>query len=118
MQDKREFYLLAIIIGLVQGGIQALSRSFYAKIIPADKSAEYFGFYNMLGKFAAVVGPMLMGAVGLLVRSLGYSSNLASRLSITSIAVLFLAGGILFYFVDEEKAREEVKFLSGNNVTV
>jgi UMF1 family MFS transporter len=112
MQEKYEFYILAIIIGLVQGGIQALSRSFYAKIIPVDKSAEYFGFYNMLGKFAAVIGPVLMGGVGLFIRSLGYSSNLASRLSITSLSLLFLAGGILFYFVNEEKAKEEVKYLS------
>lgn len=111
MQDKREFYILAIIIGFVQGGIQALSRSFYAKIIPASKSAEYFGFYNMLGKFAAVLGPFLMGRVGLLVRFFGYSSDLASRLSITSLSILFLAGGILFYFVNEEKAKEQAKRL-------
>jgi len=68
---------------------------------------EYFGFYNMLGKFAAVIGPVMMGSVGLLVRSFGASSDMASRVSITSIALLFLAGGILFYFVDEEKARQE-----------
>jgi UMF1 family MFS transporter len=112
MQQKHEFYILAVMIGLVQGGIQALSRSFYAKIIPADKSAEYFGFYNMLGKFAAVIVPMLMGSVGLFVRWLGYSSNLASRLSIVSVSILFIAGGILFYFVNEEKAKEEMKYLS------
>lgn len=107
MQDKLEFYILAIVIGLVQGGIQALSRSFYAKIIPTNKSAEYFGFYNMLGKFAAVLGPLLIGSVGLIVKSLTDNSNLASRMSITSIALLFLAGGILFYFVNEEKAKQE-----------
>jgi UMF1 family MFS transporter len=112
MQEKYEFYLLAIIIGLVQGGIQALSRSFYAKIIPAGKSAEYFGFYNMLGKFAAVIGPTLMGRVGLFVKFLGYSSDIASRLSITSLSILFLAGGILFYFVNEEEAKKEIKYLS------
>ncbi|MDY0093313.1 MAG: MFS transporter [Candidatus Vecturithrix sp.] len=112
MQDKREFYLLAIMIGLVQGGIQALSRSFYAKIIPVDKSAEFFGFYNMLGKFATFFGPLLMGGTGVLVRALGYSSDLASRLSITSIALFFLAGGVLFYFVDEEKAKQEARYLT------
>ena len=112
MQNKNEFYILAIIIGLVQGGIQALSRSFYAKIIPADKSAEYFGFYNMLGKFAAVFGPVLIGGVGLLVRSMGYSGDTASRIGISSISLLFIAGGILFYFVNEEKGKEEVKYLS------
>ena len=112
MQSKNEFYILAITIGLVQGGIQALSRSFFAKIIPVERSAEYFGFYNMLGKFAAVIGPVLMGGVGLLVKSMGYSSGIASRVSITSIALLFIAGGTLFYFVNEERGREEVKYLS------
>lgn len=106
MQSTSEFYILAIVVGLVQGGIQALSRSYYAKIIPIDKSAEYFGFYNMVGKFAAVFGPVLMGGVGLLIRFMGYSSNLASRLSITSISLLFIAGGILFYFVNEEGERD------------
>jgi len=96
MHSKHEFYLLAITIGLVQGGIQALSRSFYAKLIPAEKSAEYFGFYNMVGKFAAILGPALIGGVGLLLKTLGTSSDLASRLSITSIALLFITGGILF----------------------
>ena len=111
ISDKSEFYLLAVIIGLVQGGIQALSRSFYAKIIPVNKSAEYFGFYNMLGKFAAVFGPVTMGGVGLLVRNMGYSSDIASRVGIVSIAFFFISGGILFYFVDEEKGRAEVKYL-------
>jgi len=111
MQSKNEFYVLAIIVGLVQGGIQALSRSFYARIIPRNKSAEYFGFYNMLGKFAAVLGPVVMGGAGLFIRNLGYSSDIASRASITSISVFFIVGGILFSFVDEEKGREEVTFL-------
>ena len=109
--NKNEFYILAVIVGLVQGGIQALSRSFYAKIIPFNKSAEYFGFYNMLGKFAAVFGPIVMGGVGLLVRGMGYSSDTASRAGIISISFFFIAGGVLLYFVDEEKGRAEVKYL-------
>lgn len=100
---KQEFYLLAVIIGFVQGGIQALSRSFYARIIPEGKSAEYFGFYNMLGKFAVIIGPILIGTVGLFIRSLGVESTLASRIGITSVSLLFLAGGILLYFVEEDK---------------
>ena len=115
IRDKSEFYVLAIIVGLVQGGIQALSRSFYAKIIPAGKSAEYFGFYNMLGKFAAVFGPVVMGGAGLLVRSMGYSSDTASRVSITSLSLFFIIGGLLLYFVDEQKGRDEVRFLEDNN---
>lgn len=116
MTQKNEFYILAGVIGLVQGGIQALSRSFYARIIPVDKSAEFFGFYNMLGKFAAVIGPVLIGLSGLMVRSIGYSSDTASRISISSISLLFIAGATLFYFVNEEKARAEVKEAYENKV--
>ena len=102
INSRIEFYALAIIIGLVQGGVQALSRSYYAKIIPVKKSAEYFGFYNMIGKFAVVIGPVLIGGVGLLIRSMGWSGDIASRASITSLSILFLAGGVVFYFVKEE----------------
>ncbi len=112
MQNVREFYILAAIVGLVQGGIQALSRSFYAKIIPVGKSAEYFGFYNMIGKFSVIIGPILIGATGLLVKSMGYSSNIASRAGLTSISLFFIIGGILFYFVSEEKGRKEAEYLS------
>ena len=107
--SENEFYILAVIIGLVQGGIQALSRSFFARIIPKQSVAEYFGFYNMLGKFAAVIGPVLMGTTGIFIKALGYSDDFASRIGIISISLLFLAGGILFYFVNEETAHRELK---------
>ena len=58
-----EFYVLAVCIGLVQGGVQSLSRSFFARMIPHRQSAEYFGFFNMIGKFSAVIGPILTGVV-------------------------------------------------------
>ena len=93
-----EFYMLAVTIGLVQGGVQALSRSFYASIIPKHQSAEFFGFYNMLGKFAAVLGPIMMGVVSLTTQS--------PRLSMLSISILFIAGAVLLYYVDEEKAKQ------------
>jgi UMF1 family MFS transporter len=120
---KTEFYVLAIAIGLVQGGIQALSRSYYSRLIPADKPAEYYGFFNMLGKFAAIIGPALMGIVGLAARRMLMPQNptaeqlvevgrQAARYSIASVLVLFILGGILFYFVDEEKGRQEAAFLS------
>ncbi len=102
IHHRMEFYLLAAFVGLVQGGIQSLSRSYYAKIIPPDKTAEYFGFYNMIGKFAAVLGPVLMGGVGLGLHSLSYSSDLATRISIAAISVLFISGGLLFYHVSKE----------------
>lgn len=111
MKSSTEFYVLAVIVGLVQGGIQALSRSYYARLIPVAKSAEYFGFYNMVGRFSAIIGPALMGSTGLLFRFLGYDSHMASRISIASVAVFFIMGGILFHFVSEEKGKKELKYL-------
>ncbi len=125
MTQKHEFYILAIVIGLVQGGIQALSRSYYARLIPGDKAAEFYGFYNMLGKFAVIIGPALMAVVGLIVRrilmplspteaQLTAVGRLASRWSIGSILLLFIIGAVLFYFVDEKKGREQAKYLSAD----
>ncbi len=113
MREKHEFFILACIIGIVQGGVQALSRSLYSRIIPADRSAEYFGFYNMLSRFATVAGPILIGATAIAARSMGYEGSAASRISIVSVAVLFLAGGFLLRNVDENKGREEARYLSG-----
>jgi UMF1 family MFS transporter len=98
MGSAAEFYILATAIGLVQGGVQALSRAFYSRIIPASQAAEFFGFYNMMGKFAAVIGPILMGLVGILTDN--------PRHSILAIVTLFVGGGVILYFVDEgEGAR-------------
>lgn len=101
MDNSLEFYGLAVTIGLVQGGIQALSRSMYARMIPDGKSAEFFGFYNMLGKFAAVVGPLLVGAVSL--------ASGSHRWGILSVVLLFIIGAWLLSKVDvlaEERDRE------------
>ncbi len=97
MDTVREFYLLAVVVGLVQGGVQSLSRSLYARIIPADKSAEFFGFYNMLGKFAAVAGPLLVGQVGL--------ASGSPRLGMLSLLLLFFTGALLLLRVDVEAGR-------------
>jgi UMF1 family MFS transporter len=125
MTRKEEFYILAAVIGLVQGGIQALSRSYYSRLIPKNQAAEYYGFYNMLGKFAAIIGPALMGIVGLVVRrilmpptptteQLISIGQIASRWSIGSISILFIVGVVLFYFVDEEKGKEQARYLAEN----
>jgi MFS transporter, UMF1 family len=99
MQQVWEFYALAVTIGLVQGGIQALSRSYYARMIPRTKSGEFFGFYNMMGKFAAVIGPLMMGWVAIVTGS--------PRLSILSVLLLFIAGAALLALVDEDKGRRQ-----------
>ncbi|UCG81614.1 MAG: MFS transporter [Desulfobacterales bacterium] len=123
MTNKQEFYVLAIIIGLVQGGIQALSRSYYSRLIPKNQTAEYYGFYNMLGKFATILGPVLIGIVGLIARrflippsptpeQIIHVGQIASRWGIASILLLFIIGAILLFFVDEEKGKIEAAYLS------
>ncbi len=94
MKSKEEFYLIATLIGLVQGGIQALSRSFYSKLIPIENSAEFFGFYNMMGKFAVILGPLLMSITALVTKD--------SRISMASVTILFVIGGILLMRVEEK----------------
>lgn len=94
-----EFYLLAVVIGLVQGGVQSLSRSLYARLIPPGRSAEFFGFYNMLGKFAAVLGPALMGWVGVLSGS--------PRIGILSVLALFVIGAALLLRVDVARGMRD-----------
>jgi len=86
-QKKMAFWFIAFLVASSMGGIQALSRSYYGKLIPAEKSAEFFGFYNVFGKFAAISGPLLMGIVG---RMTG-----ETRWGILSILLLFVVGSIL-----------------------
>ncbi len=96
MQSVTHFYVLAATIGLVQGGIQSLSRSYFAALVPAGKQGEFFGFYNMMGKFAAVLGPFLVGFTALLTDN--------SRAGMLSIVVLFVGGAILLARADPVKA--------------
>ncbi len=103
MEREVEFYGLAVVIGLVQGGIQSLSRSLYARIIPASKSAEFFGFYNMLGKFAAVLGPVMIGWASMVTGS--------PRLSMLTLLLLFGAGAIILARVDVQAGRERAREL-------
>lgn len=96
LKDVTGFYILAGCVGLVQGGIQALSRSAFARMVPPGKSGEYFGFFNMFGKFATIIGPFLMGLVTAMTQD--------SRLGILSVILLFLAGGATFLFVKVPRA--------------
>jgi UMF1 family MFS transporter len=84
LNSEIEFYALAVVIGLVQGGVQSLSRSLFGRLVPAGKSGEFFGFYNLMGKAAAILGPLLTGVVALFTHD--------SRLAIVSISLLFIVG--------------------------
>tara|TARA_Y100000748_G_scaffold299644_1_gene296818 strand:- start:642 stop:1919 length:1278 start_codon:yes stop_codon:yes gene_type:complete len=106
MTDITHFYLLAALIGLFQGGIQSLSRSLFTRLVPKNKEAEFFGFYNMLGKFAAVLGPILVGWITL------FTGN--ARTGILSIVVLFVLGGLLLIRVDFEAGEKIAKEFGEN----
>ncbi|WP_129409219.1 MFS transporter [Marinitoga lauensis] len=88
-----DFWILAMLVATSQGGIQALSRSLYGKLIPKEKSAEFFGFYNIFGKFAAIIGPFLVGFFSQITRN--------SRFGVLSVAILFIIGAILLIKVEE-----------------
>lgn len=89
MSHSWEFYCLAVAIGLVQGGVQSLSRSYYSRVIPRERAAQFFGFYNAAGRFSAVIGPVLMGWVA-------YATG-SPRLSMLAVTVLFVAGGAILF---------------------
>ena len=97
MTKPEHFYILAGIIGLAQGGIQSMSRSMFARLIPQHKAGKYFGFYNMVGKFAAVIGPFLMATMALVFNE---------RLSILAIPVLLIVGMVLLDRVKDPKQAE------------
>jgi len=100
MTTVAEFYVLAVVVGLVQGGVQAISRSLYARYVPAAQSGEFFGFFNMIGRFAAILGPSLVAVTGLLTGS--------SRLGILSVIALLVIGMVLLSFVREQEEASAV----------
>ena len=91
------FWFIAFLVASSMGGVQALSRSYYARIIPPEASAEYFGFYNIFGKFAAITGPFLMGVFSHVTGD--------SRWGVLSILLLFLIGGALLMKVREPREK-------------
>jgi len=97
MTTPAEFFTLGVIVGLVMGGSQALSRSYYGSMVPEAASAEFFGFYTVFTKFSSIWGPFAFAAIK---QALG-----SSRLAILSLVVFFLIGLTLLWFVDEQKAR-------------
>ena len=97
LYTTEQFYTIAVLIGFAQGGIQALSRSYFAMLVPNNRSSEYFGIYNMLGKFAALLGPIVVGLITF------YTSD--SRIGIASIAIFFLLGSVLFNISHKIKSQ-------------
>lgn len=89
------FWVLAMLVGTAQGGIQALSRSYFGRIVPKNQANEFFGFYNIFGKFAAILGPILFGWISLLTGKAHYG--------VGSIIILFIVGSIIFHFVPDER---------------
>lgn len=92
MTEVRQFFIMAIIVGCIQGGVQGLSRSLYASLIPEDQPGEFFGFYNMITKFSHVVGPMAVGLAALL------SDN--PSVVLLALLPMFIVGGLLLTRVD------------------
>jgi UMF1 family MFS transporter len=101
MRTALHFYVLAVVVGLVQGGTQALSRSLFATMVPKNRSAEFFGFFSTGEKLAGIVGPALFGLVGQLTGS--------SRWGIISVTCLLVAGSALLWRVDEQKGQSVAK---------
>ena len=94
MDTALEFYMVASVIGLVQGGVQAISRSFFSTLIPENKAAEFFGFYNFIGKSSVFLGPFMVSGIALITGSPSYG--------ILSLLILFIPGLILLWLVPEK----------------
>ena len=97
MSEPWHFWVLAAMVGTVQGGSQALSRSLFGSMCPRDRSAEFFGFYDISSKFAGIAGPLLFGVPAALAGT--------SRWAIVSLVVFFIVGGLLLSRVDVEEGR-------------
>lgn len=108
LRTQSDYIILAGITGIAQGGIQALSRSYFGKLIPPSESAEYFGFYNVVSRFAVILGPAVVGSVAYLTRKAGLKSELASRIGMSSITILFVAGALLLIISDRDRKRKSV----------
>ena len=90
LDTQLDFWILAVLVGLFQGTIQALSRSYFAKIIPAEKSGEYFGIYDICGKGASVIGTALVSFISQMTGSI--------NIAVSALSVMFLVGLVLFRY--------------------
>jgi UMF1 family MFS transporter len=101
-----QFFVLAFLVGMVQGGSQALSRSLFARMTPRAKSSEYFGFFAVFEKFAGIFGPLLFGASVTLFQS--------SRAAVLSVIFFFVAGAIVLSFVNVEAGEAATRSAHGS----
>lgn len=97
LRSAAEFWVLAVCVGLFQGGIQALSRSEFGKLIPKENANEYYGFFDIFGKYATIMGTLLVSVFTQLTGSSSYG--------VLSVAVLFIVGFVLLWKMPEEDAR-------------
>ncbi|MBN3556562.1 MFS transporter [Fictibacillus nanhaiensis] len=95
LKTTMDFWILAMLVATSQGGIQALSRAYFAKLVPKENSNEFFGFYNIFGKFASIMGPLLIAVTAQV------TGNSAS--AVFSLVVLFIIGITILMFVPEPK---------------
>lgn len=99
LETTTDFWILAMLVATSQGGIQALSRSYFAKLVPKANANEFFGFYNIFGKFASIMGPLM---VGLTAQLTGNSS-----MGVFSLVILFVIGMVILAFVPEPEAENQ-----------
>lgn len=98
MKSQWQFWVLAIFVGMFQGGIQALSRSYFAKIIPSERSGEYFGLMDICGKGASFLGTLVVGAASQIFGNI--------NIGVSMIVLLFTAGLVLFIMTDKLDSKE------------
>lgn len=93
MSTAWHFYLLATVIGMVQGGVQSLSRSMFGRMIRKEESGEYFGLFNLVGRFASILGPLVV--------AFAVTVTGSSRMGMVGLLILFVIGGALLAKVNE-----------------
>ena len=98
MNTATEFYIIAGAVGLIQGGVQAISRSFFSSLIPENKEAQFFGFYNLVGKSAVLIGPLLVSWVAYIFNN--------PRFGILSLLILFIPGLIVLWMIPDKELTQ------------
>jgi UMF1 family MFS transporter len=101
VDSTRDFFVLAVLVALVQGGTQALSRSLFASVVPRHKSGEFFGFYSVFEKFCGILGPLVF--------ALAVQGGGSSRVAILWVIAFFVVGGALLWRVDVQAGEQAAR---------